>query len=230
MSLKKLIYRSGHYLVVLVCLMLIFELLNDDLQFFNKLDQSSIIFGYAAFIFIAITLLIGPIGKFSPQKWKKSLLLFRRDAGISAGIFSLLHVVLVFISFEKGHSFMLLNDHTFSTGWEKLFFVIHHLDGTLQFRNDPLGVANYLGFTALFMIILMLFTSFDRAQKWLGGNLWKRIHTANVFVLLFVFFHAFIYIYNIKGYPFGIKYYALILGFVILIRGIGFLRDVIRKK
>jgi methionine sulfoxide reductase heme-binding subunit len=227
--LKKLIYRIGHYLIVLLSLIVFFELFNDDLRFFNKIDQSSIIFGYAAFILIAITLLIGPIGKFVPQKWNQHLLFIRRDAGISAGIFSLIHVILVIISFEKGHSFMLLGDPTFSNGWEKLFFVFHQLDGTLQIRNDPLGAANYLGVTALLMIMLMLFTSFDRAQKWLG-NLWKRIHSANLFVLFFVFFHAFIYIYNIKGFPIGIKYYAVILGTVILIRGIGFLKAVIRKK
>lgn len=174
-----------------------------DFGAFPPLETWSMIFGYLGFVFIALTLLIGPLKVWLPPKWSTACLSIRRDVGIWAGAAGFLHVALVLFLFQgKPRLFFIANGAQQSDGWLSLFFLSSPgPDQWLVPNMSILGIANYIGLFSFFLLLSLWLTSSDKAEKWLGGSSWKRLHLANPLLFALTSIHGLIYIQSIKGAP-----------------------------
>jgi len=162
-------------------------------------------FADSAFIFLFITLLIGPL----TVLWEPALkfLRWRREFGIWFAILALSHGTLV-----AGGLF----------DWNVI--------GT--FSQGGIGLSNLLGATALFFALILTATSSDMAVKFFGIGSWKWLHTLSYVIFYLVGFHA---IHNLfitpVSSPHFFRYIFLIMVFAVLILQLSaFLRIVISNR
>lgn len=118
-------------------------------------------FGDAALLLLFITLAIGPLARLWPASAK--LVLSRRQTGIWFALMAFIHGFLVWDGWARW-------DISRFFGYE----FIPQLGRTA--RLEPgFGLANLIGVAALFLIIILLATSSERALKYLGSS-WKWLH------------------------------------------------------
>ncbi|TKI57110.1 hypothetical protein E8L90_17470 [Brevibacillus antibioticus] len=204
-----------------------------DFSSFPPLETWSMILGYLSFILIGCTLLIGPLQSWLPARWMAINLSIRRDIGIWAGLTGLLHVILVLVLFESEPRLMILQENRSekTDGWLGLFFFA---SSDLTMWPSPnwtlAGVANYLGLLAFFILLALWLTSSARAEKWLGGSSWKRLHLANPWLFVIVLFHGLIYIHSIKGEPHTFSDMLVFAAMIWVIRSISFIQRAFFRK
>jgi methionine sulfoxide reductase heme-binding subunit len=137
----------------------------------------SISTGYAGLFLLAFTLLTGPHnvlrGRANPISSD-----LRRDAGIWAGLISLVHV---------GFG---INVHFGSKIWPYFFA---ETGKTLTIRTDLFGFANHTGLVSALVIIVLLLTSNDLSIRLLGQQRWKIVQYTNYAVFVLAVYHAFAY-------------------------------------
>ncbi|MFS0557792.1 ferric reductase-like transmembrane domain-containing protein [Brevibacillus sp. 179-C9.3 HS] len=204
-----------------------------DFSAFPSMETWSMILGYLSFILIGLTLLIGPLQSWFPARWTTVSLSIRRDIGIWAGITGLLHVVLVLVLFQGEPRLMIIHDNRFdkADGWLGLFFLASSDPTMWPSPNWTLsGVANYLGLLAFFIMLALLLTSSSRAEKWLGGSSWKRLHLANPWLFVIVLFHGLIYIQSIKGQPHSFSDMLVFAVLIWMVRSFSFIRRAFFRK
>ncbi|MFF2531942.1 ferric reductase-like transmembrane domain-containing protein [Brevibacillus sp. NPDC058079] len=204
-----------------------------DFSSFPALETWSMILGYLSFILIGCTLLIGPLQSWLPVSWTAVSLSIRRDIGIWAGLIGLLHVILVLVLFESEPRLMIIHENRSekADGWLGLFFFDSSDPTMWPSPNWTLtGVANYLGLLAFFILLALWLTSSARAEKWLGGSSWKRLHLANPWLFIIVLFHGLIYIQSIKGEPHTFSDMLIFAAMIWMIRSISFIRRAFFRK
>ncbi|WP_409177381.1 ferric reductase-like transmembrane domain-containing protein [Brevibacillus fortis] len=204
-----------------------------DFSSFPAFETWSMILGYLSFILIGCTLLIGPLQSWLPASWMAVSLSIRRDIGIWAGLTGLLHVILVLVLFENEPRLMIIDDNRSekADGWLGLFFFCSSDPTMWPSPNWTLtGVANYLGLLAFFILLALWLTSSARAEKWLGGSSWKRLHLANPWLFVIVLFHGLIYIQSIKGEPHTFSDMLVFAAMIWMIRSIAFIRRAFFRK
>ena len=131
---------------------------------------------YPALALIVLTLLIGPwnilMGRRMPvsSDW-------RRDVGIWAGIFSLVHTGI-------GQDV-----HLRGRPW--LYYIYQHWKRhVIPLRHDLFGFSNYTGMAAALLVVLLLATSNDASLRKLGTPRWKKWQRWNYAVFVLVAAHA----------------------------------------
>ncbi len=132
---------------------------------------------YAGLILLGASLTIGPLnvirGRGSPPSSN-----LRRDIGIFAGIFALVHMALG------------LQVHL---GGDMLsYFLRRHGDG-VSLRLDAFGIANHLGLAATLVLLLLLMLSNNLSLRWLKARRWKALQRSNYAVALLVLIHGALY-------------------------------------
>ncbi|MED1947901.1 MULTISPECIES: ferric reductase-like transmembrane domain-containing protein [Brevibacillus] len=204
-----------------------------DFSSFPALEAWSMILGYLSFILIGCTLLIAPLQSLFPAGWMTISLSIRRAIGIWAGLTGLLHVILVLVLFENEPRLMILHENHSekADGLLGLFFVASSDQTMWPSPNWTLtGVANYLGLFAFFILLALWLTSSARAEKWLSGSSWKRLHLANPWLFAIVLFHGLIYIQSIKGEPHTFSDMLVFAAIIWMIRSIAFIRRAFFRK
>ena len=134
--------------------------------------------GYVSIILLAITLLIGPLNIYSKKVNPVSSDL-RRDAGIWCGLMSLAHIVIG-IQVHMGNIWL-------------YFFKAVKGDDSYKFRDDLFGWANYAGFVAGLIVLVLLLLSNDLSLKWLRPRSWKNIQRWNYLLFALVLMHGIMY-------------------------------------
>jgi sulfoxide reductase heme-binding subunit YedZ len=221
-------YRVGTYAVSLSVLTAVSFPLRKRFEFFETAEAWSMIFGYLAFILIGITLLIGPVKQWLPPKLAPYFLSLRRDIGIIAGAAAALHVALVLYLFEVGHKLFIPGSEPAAEGWLGLFFTESDAE---WFPNLSItGIANYLGAVAFLLLLALWITSSRRAELFLGGSTWKRLHQNNLLLYVLVIFHAVIYVHWVKGEPHELADILWPAALVCVIRVFSFVRTAYRRK
>ncbi|TGV22368.1 hypothetical protein EN829_045745, partial [Mesorhizobium sp. M00.F.Ca.ET.186.01.1.1] len=92
------------------------------------------------------------------------------------------------------------------------------------------GVANYLGAIAFCLLLALVCTSSNRAEKSLGGSSWKRLHLSNPWLFLLVLFHGLIYVQSIKGEPHSFSDLLVFAAIVWLARSVSFVQTVRKRR
>lgn len=133
-------------------------------------------FGDAGYALLFVTLIIGPMNKIWPST--TFLLLWRREFGIWFAVLAVTHGLLI------------------AHGWANwdvaAFFGYEFIPqlGRIARMEPGFGLANTLGFVAFLWIVILAFTSSDRAMRWLGASPWKWIHTGSHIVFYLVAIHT----------------------------------------
>ena len=135
--------------------------------------------GYAALVYLALTLLIGP-WQLIVQARKRSPVnsYLRRDIGIWTAIAGILHV------------FFGIQVHLIGRPW--LYFLEEGASG-FRVRLNLFGVSNYVGLFATLVLLLLLLISNDLALRKLKGRWWKFLQRFNYALFLLVVAHTFGY-------------------------------------
>jgi sulfoxide reductase heme-binding subunit YedZ len=134
---------------------------------------------YAAYLFLAIALLIGPWKTIRNERNPISSYL-RRDIGIWAAVFAILHTIIA------------LQIYPALPFWS--FFLIP-ADGSssLSMRLDNFGLANYFGLISTLMLLLLLCLSSDFVLKALQYKRWKGLQRWVYLAAGVTLFHGIIY-------------------------------------
>jgi len=178
------------------------------MQFFPKRDlvsQVSIGTAYAALLFTAAALLLGPY----QVLWRKPNPVsfdLRRDLGIWAGISALAHTAVG------------LNVHLRGRMW--LYFVDarHHL------RRDAFGFGNYTGVIAALVFALLLALSNDFSLRKLGAVRWKSLQRWAYASVVLTAAHAIAYQQIEKRIPAFRVFLYITLGLVLAVQMVAVLK------
>jgi DMSO/TMAO reductase YedYZ heme-binding membrane subunit len=126
---------------------------------------------YAAYIYLAITLLIGP-GKVFRGKRNPISTYLRRDFGIWTALFAIIHTVIalqIYPNFSFLSFFLVLGDGNTGT----------------SMRLDNFGLANYFGLIATIVFFVLLCLSSNYVLKAISNKTWKSLQRW-VYVAAFV--------------------------------------------
>ena len=145
---------------------------------------------YASLAFLAVTLLIGPIRLLKSQKPKLSSYL-RRDMGIWAALFAIVHSVLSLLvkigPFSAYDFFFFRGDTSFPS----------------SIRLDFFGLANYSGLIAGLILLVPLAISSDAALRKLKPSRWKSLQRWTYWGALITLAHGLMYqMMAVRSLPF----------------------------
>ena len=137
--------------------------------------------GGTSLFMIACALIIGPLTKIFPRsKW---ILPWRRELGIYAVIFALIHITIIIVEWVDWDLFLLF-------GFES----DPSLEGYIMTQRG-FGISNLLGVVAIFYGFLLAFSSNDLSQKFLGGSAWKFLQQAAHIFWILVLLHTAYFLY-----------------------------------
>lgn len=139
-------------------------------QFYNfgKVTPSEMVktTGLLAISLLSITLVIGPACRFFPAL--ESLKAHRKIWGISSFLAALAHTILILIYFFK-------------------FNFLKFID-----TSNPKFLGFLLGLIALFILLIVTFTSFKKILYSLDPKVWKMIQTTSYLALIFAIAHFYL--------------------------------------
>ena len=147
----------------------------------SPLWRLSMALAYAALLFLAATLLIGPLCVVRNRPPAANLMQ-RRDVGIWVGLIAIAHVTIG----------MQIHTEHFQL-WYLFFTEFSSASNLLPIRISKFGLANYLGLFQLSLILLLLVFSNNRALRWLGTGRWKNIQRLSYVAFASVAAHGFTY-------------------------------------
>lgn len=140
----------------------------------SAIETLSIGTGYVGLALIALTLLIGPLNMRKVRKNPVNMM-FRRDAGIWAGITSLLHVgFATLVQYDWGGTLL------------GFFF---YKEGDIKL--NLFGISNYLGLLGALVLVFLLVLSNNHFLKKLKGKLWKNMQRFNYLLFTAAVLHTF---------------------------------------
>jgi len=120
--------------------------------------RASLATAYAALVFLAASLWLGPWNVLRRRANPVSFDL-RRDVGIWAGLLALLHTGIGLTVHLRGRM------------WMYFFRKLH----PLSIQNTLFGFANYTGLIAALLFLMLLVLSNDVSLRWLGTRRWKSL-------------------------------------------------------
>ncbi len=157
----------GSFLVTfIVVTKVLFPLITDEILLLRA-------FGGSAFVLLHVILCIGPLCRLNPVFLP--LLYNRRHAGVTMALLSLVHAVLVVVTYHAGSD-------------TNAFVSIFVSDSP---RGSPLGIPfQPLGFIALVILLLMAATSHDFWLANLTAPVWKALHMLVYVAYAFLLLHV----------------------------------------
>ncbi len=154
---------------------LVFEIGSHD----DATDLMSMGAAYAGLFFLVAALMEGPWRVLTNRETPLSSYL-RRDLGIWAGVFGLLHVYVGFLVY-------------FDTQFVPYFFHISEGGDIAGVRLDLFGLANYVGLMATLIVIALLTVSNDWSIRKLKAVKWKKIQRWSYAAGVLTVAHGFLY-------------------------------------
>ena len=145
----------------------------------STVENASTATAYAAIVFLAVSLAIGPrnLLRSRPNPVSTDL---RRDVGIWAGTMGVVHTILG-LQVHMGGSL------------RRYFLPSAGAEGELTASTLAFVAANYAGLAGALLLVVLIAISSDVALRTLGLGQWKRIQRSNYFIIAFVAVHGVLY-------------------------------------
>lgn len=145
----------------------------------SSLARLSMAAAYAGLALLSLSLIIGPLNTLRGRRAPVSNYL-RRDIGILAGIFAIVHTVI-------GLKVHLQGDFI-------RYFIYECPDiYVLPIRYDAFGIANHTGLLAAVIFLVLLGISNNASLRALGPRRWKSVQRWNYAGAMLVLFHGMLY-------------------------------------
>lgn len=154
---------------------------------------------YAAYVFLALSLLVGPWTLWRRRSLPVSSYL-RRDFGIWAAVFALLHTI---VGLQVYPDVSMWNFFFYPVGQRPLFPV----------RLDFFGLANHLGLIAALVLLFLLCLSSNFALRRLQAERWKKYQRWAYLAAAVTLIHGVMYLFM------GQRTWSFVILFVILSLG-----------
>lgn len=159
---------------------------------------------YSSLVFLAATLIVGPIrvlqGRHSPANT-----LLRRDIGIWAGGLALIHVAAGLTVHFRGDM------------WKYLFSRLPSVSDPLPLRMDAFGLATYTGIVSALVLVLLLGLSNNSSLRHLGTRRWKALQRLNYGAFGLVVIHGVVFqLLESRTLPWIATFGCVVLGVAIL--------------
>lgn len=137
--------------------------------------------GDSSFLLLVFTMAIGPIAK----QWSSAgrLVPWRRETGIWFGLIALLHTFLVWKGWAR---------------WDVWRFLGYEFVPELNrlARLEPgFGLSNIIGMVAIFLTLVLMATSSNRAIKLFGSSSWKWLQYGSYTVFYLVVIHTLYFLF-----------------------------------
>ena len=163
--------------------------------------------GYVSIIFLAATLIIGPLNVYAKKNNPISSDV-RRDIGIWCGMTGVGHVII-------GSQVHMGNVWLY-------FFKAAGGEGRFQGRADIFGFANYSGLVAGIILLVLFLISNDLSLRLFKAKRWKNIQRLNYLLFALVLADGILYQVIEKRAFLIVTFFALIMFFPIIAQVIGF--------
>ena len=161
---------------------------------------------YAALVFLAVTLALGPWKVFTRRANPISFDL-RRDFGIWAGILALVHTGIGLTVHLRGRM------------WMYFFKRLH----PLAIQNSEFGAANYIGAVSALLFVLLLVISNDLSLRSLGTRRWKSLQRWTYIAAILAVAHGVLFQLVEKRHISWVVVFALIIAITSAIQFAGYL-------
>jgi sulfoxide reductase heme-binding subunit YedZ len=145
-----------------------------DMRFWRAVGDSS-------FLLLIFTMAIGPIAKQWPSTGR--IVPWRRETGIWFGLMAFLHTFLVWKGWAR---------------WDIWRFLGYEFVPELNrlARLEPgFGLSNIIGMLAIFLTLVLVATSSNRAVKLLGSSAWKWVQYGSYTVFYLVVIHTLYFLF-----------------------------------
>lgn len=167
---------------------------------------------YPALVLLALTLIIGPWRMLRKKPVPRSMDI-RRDLGIWAGLFGLLHAATGQFVHLRGRPWL----YYIYENWQD--------EHSQPFRYDVFGIANNTGLIATLILVVLLATSNDASLRKLGTPGWKQLQRWNYACFGLTAVHTVLYLVGIKSVVVPWVAVALFtVGIAIVFQAIGYRR------
>lgn len=172
-------------------------------DFRHRLSLST---AYAALIFLAVTLALGPWRTFTRRPNPTSFDL-RRDLGIWSAILALVHTGVGLTVHLRGRM------------WMYFFKRLH----PLAIQNTEFGAANYIGLASALLFVLLLVISNNLSLRSLGTRRWKSLQRWTYIAALLAVIHGILFQLVEKRHLSWIVVFAFIITFTCALQLAGYL-------
>ncbi len=136
---------------------------------------------YAGYVFLALSLLVGPWTMWRRRPLPVSSYL-RRDFGIWAAVFAVLHTVIG------------LQVYPAVSFWNFFLYPANE-NPVFPIRFDFFGIANYLGLVSALVLLFLLCLSSDLALRTLRAKRWKGLQRWAYLAAAVTLFHGVMYLF-----------------------------------
>ncbi len=137
--------------------------------------------GDSSFLLLLFTLAIGPLAKLWNPAGK--LVPWRRETGIWFGLMAFMHTFLIWKGWAR---------------WDVMRFLGYEFVPELNriARMEPgFGLANIMGMVAIFLTVLLVATSSNRAISLLGASAWKWLQYGSYTIFYLVVLHTLYFLF-----------------------------------
>lgn len=172
-------------------------------DFRHRLSLST---AYAALIFLAATLALGPWRTLAHRANPVSFDL-RRDLGIWSAILALVHTGVGLTVHLRGRM------------WMYFFKRLH----PLAIQNTQFGAANYIGLVSALLFILLLVISNDLSLRSLGTRRWKSLQRWTYIAAILAVVHGVLFQLVEKRHLPWVIVFAAIIAIALAIQAVGYL-------
>lgn len=159
-------------------------------------EQWSIATAYVGLLWIAVSLVLGPLNliRCRPNPVSSDL---RRDVGIWGGVAGLVHMAVGLTVHMRGRM-------------SEYFFTPADVGG-FPIRLDPFGLANHTGLASSVILAALLMLSSDWSLRALGAPRWKRWQQSSYLCAAALVVHGALYQLAEKRRPFLVMTFALVI-------------------
>jgi DMSO/TMAO reductase YedYZ heme-binding membrane subunit len=183
------------------------------------LNSINVGLAYASLVLLGVTLAIGPLARLDARRLGRMVPL-RREMGVVGGLLALAHVVVS----AKVH-----------LEWRWLqFFFTYAGDRRLGVDLEPYGIASWLGLVAIILLMPLLLTSNDWAERFLGASGWKWVQGHSYTIFALVAFHTAIYLneaiaIRARQADFWRVFWAVVVA-VVALQWLAFVATIVRRR
>lgn len=168
--------------------------------------------GYVALILLCLSLAFGVWRVLRRNKKPAVHFDLRRDVGIWAGVFAIIHTVFGLLVHFRGKGILIY------------FFYPSEQNAVIPVRLDAFGFANHIGLFAFLIAALLLVISNDFSLRKLGSRRWKNVQRLNYAFFALVLVHAVLYMVIEKRSLLFVILSILLFGSVLILQITGFVR------
>ncbi len=172
-------WKTRHLLVIIISVIGVYALLESRAQW-SEMHRWNRAVGDMSVILVAFSMSIGPLSRLFPKA--RSAIPWRREFGIYGVLLAIIHTFIILAGWVEWE-------------WMRLFGYQLHPSGVYIMLQQGFGLANIIGFVALFYGLILAISSSDWSQRVLSGPIWKFLQQSAYVLWMLIVVHTAYFLY-----------------------------------